>query len=174
MSHSKDDQDGQGRPSLAAKTRLPRGRPVTLPRSLDPYRYGIGDLERETGINARTVRYYISEGLLPPAHGRGPTATYDAGHLLRLRAIALLKEQYLPLAEIKERLGSLDDRDIADWLDIQTAPPEDRWRRILLHGDLELHVRDRPGQEHDRRFQEAVARIVEVARGALADVEEAP
>jgi len=142
-----------------------------MPRSLDPYRYAIGDLERETGINPRTVRYYISEGLLPPAHGRGPTATYDLGHLLRLRAIRQLQGNYLPLAEIKEQLGRLDDDQIAAMLNVQSSPPEDRWRRVLLHADIEIHVRERGDIRRDGDFDEAVDRIIDVARAAVADLE---
>ena len=142
-----------------------------MPRSLDPYRYAIGDLERETGINPRTVRYYISEGLLPPAHGRGPTATYDLGHLLRLRAIRQLQGNYLPLAEIKEQLGRLDDDQIAAMLNVQSSPPEDRWRRVLLHADIEIHVRERGDIRRDGDFHEAVDRIIDVARAVVADLE---
>jgi DNA-binding transcriptional MerR regulator len=142
-----------------------------MPRSLDPYRYAIGDLERETGINPRTVRYYISEGLLPPAHGRGPTATYDLGHLLRLRAIRQLQGNYLPLAEIKEQLGRLDDDQIAAMLNIQSSPLEDRWRRVLLHADIEIHVRERGDVRRDSDFDKAVDRIIDVARAVVADLE---
>ncbi len=150
----------------------PRGRPVAMPRSLDPYRYAIGDLERETGINPRTVRFYISEGLLPPAHGRGPTATYDLGHLLRLRAIRQLQGNYLPLAEIKDQLGRLDDDQIAAMLNIQSSPPEDRWRRVELHPDIELHVREPGDRRRDSGFEEAVDRIIDVARAAIANLDQ--
>ena len=149
----------------------PRGRPVAMPRSLDPYRYAIGDLERETGINSRTVRFYISQGLLPPAHGRGPTATYDLGHLLRLRAIRQLQGNYLPLAEIKDQLGHLDDDQIADMLNIQATPPEDRWRRVQLHPDIELHVRERSGRHREDAFGKAVERIIDVGQATVADLE---
>lgn len=120
-------------------------------------------LEAETGFSARTVRYYITQGLLPPAHGRGPSATYDDTHLLRLRAIRLLKDRHLPLEEIKAALGDLRDEEIAAQLRDDAAPPPDRWQRISLHPNLELHVRE-PGSEHrDRRFEEAVDMIVKQA-----------
>lgn len=59
------------------------------------HRYQIGDFERMFGIPRRTIRYYVSEGILPPAHGRGPTAWYDETHLRRLRA-HLLKRTTTP------------------------------------------------------------------------------
>jgi DNA-binding transcriptional MerR regulator len=136
----------------------------------DPYRYSMADLERETGLSGRTVRYYITQGLLPAAHGRGPGATYDLGHLLRLRMILLLKAAHLPLDEIKARLDGLSDREIAALLEVETRPPEDRWRRIELHPDIELHVRERGG-DRDLALEEAVDMIVRVARPAIDDLE---
>jgi len=142
----------------------PRGRPVTLPTAPDPFRYAIADLERETGVALRTIRFYITQGLLPPAHGRGPTASYDLGHLLRLRAIQHLKERYVPLGDIKTRLGEMSDDDIAAMFDVVTAPPEDRWRRIALHPDIELHVRERGGGGRNRTLDAAVEQLVKLAQ----------
>ena len=144
----------------------PRGRPAPALAIPDPYRYTIANLEAETGINARTIRYYVSQGLLPPAHGRGPSATYDLGHLLRLRAILLLKDRHLPLEEIKGKLGDLSDRDLESLLGVATRPPEDRWRRIELHPDVELHVRERDGQP-DLALDRAAEELVAFARAVL-------
>jgi DNA-binding transcriptional MerR regulator len=126
----------------------------------------MAELEAETGFTARTIRYYVARGLLPPAHGRGPTATYDQGHLLRLKAIQLRRGRNQPLDDIKEELARLTDDDIAAELRIETEPPEDRWRRIILHPDIELHVRERGG-ERDRRVEEAVDWIVGLARSVV-------
>ncbi len=145
----------------------PRGRPAAIPTVPDPHRYAMSDLERETGLNARTIRYYIAQGLLPPAHGRGPSATYDLGHLLRLRMIQLLKNEYLPLEDIKTRLADLTDRDIAAMLEVQTRPVEDRWRRLQLHPDVELHIRERAGKQRDPDFDRAVDALVKFAETYL-------
>jgi DNA-binding transcriptional MerR regulator len=53
-------------------------------------RYSIGELEHVTGIKRRTIHHYISQGLLPPAVGSGPSAYYVQEHFLRLRLISLL------------------------------------------------------------------------------------
>ena len=134
----------------------------------------MAELEELTGLPARTIRYYISQGLLAPAHGRGPTATYDLGHLLRLRMILLLKERYLPLEEIKEHLQRLSDAEIEAMLGVETRPPEDRWRRIQLHPDIELHVRERGGQGHDPVLTKVVDTIVRHAQVAIDDLEGGP
>jgi DNA-binding transcriptional MerR regulator len=146
----------------------PRGRPAALPALPEPHRYGMSDLEKETDLDARTIRYYITRGLLPPAHGRGPSATYDLGHLLRLRMIQLLKDtERLPLDEIKTRLADLTDRDIAAMLEVQTRPIEDRWRRVQLHPDVELHIRERAGKQRDPDFDRAVEALIKFAETYL-------
>jgi DNA-binding transcriptional MerR regulator len=145
----------------------PRGRPAALPSLPEPHRYAMSDLEAETGIDARTIRYYITRGLLPPAHGRGPSATYDLGHLLRLRMIQLLKSEHLPLEDIKTRLADLTDRDIAAMLEVQTRPVEDRWRRVQLHPDVELHIRERAGKQRDPEFDRAVEALLKFAETYL-------
>lgn len=134
-------------------------------------RYTIADLERETGISTRTIRYYIAEGLLQPAYGRGPSATYDSDHLLRLMLIQQLKETRLPLAEIKERLSQLTPEDIATMLRVQMEPSAETWKHYTLHPDLTIVVRDRPAAERQMAYQHAFDLIVEYARSVLDDVE---
>lgn len=145
-----------------------RGRGASLPVGsaaignlvAEPYRYTMADLERETGLTGRNIRFYISQKLLPSAHGRGVGATYGPGHLLRLKAIALLKHDNLPLDQIRQRLDGMRDSELAAMLEVETAPPEDRWRRVMLHPDLELHVRERGGRNRDYTFEKVVDLIV--------------
>jgi DNA-binding transcriptional MerR regulator len=81
--------------------------------------YSMDDLVAQTGVTVRTVRYYISEGLLPPPEGAGPATTYRDIHLNRLRLIGLLKDAYLPLKEIRRRLAAMTDEEIAAAVDPQ-------------------------------------------------------
>lgn len=150
-------------PSSSSLSRFERPRPV---------RYTIADLEHETGVSARTIRYYISEGLLQPAYGRGPSATYDADHLLRLRMIQQLKDERLPLADIKERISQLTPDDIAVMLKVQMAPQAESWRLFSLHPDLTIAVRDRSGTGSARpiSYDHAFDLIVEYARTVLDDL----
>jgi DNA-binding transcriptional MerR regulator len=76
-------------------------------------RYSLADLARVTGVTPRTVRYYIAQGLLPGANETGPGASYDGRHLARLQLVRKLQRQHLPLAEIRSRLGSLSDAEVA-------------------------------------------------------------
>ncbi len=144
----------------------PRASGTRVPEPPELYRYSIADLERETETSARTIRYYVSEGILPPAYGRGPSATYDLGHLLRLQMIGRLKRDGLSLGDIRARLEQMTDDEIAGLLRIQTRPPEDRWRRVVLHPNLELHVRE-PGGDADYRLEEAVDLLIKLAQPVI-------
>lgn len=154
---------------MGDRQRLPAS---SIPRydSPRPVRYTLTDLERETGVNARTIRYYISEGLLQPAYGRGPSATYDPDHLLRLQLIQQLKEQRLSLRDIKERLSHLTPDDIAVMLKVQMQPEADTWRRYQLHPDFEINVRERQAGERPMTHEHAFDLIVEYARSVLDDL----
>lgn len=72
----------------------------------------LSELVERAGVSVRTVRYYITEGLLPPPITTGPGSSYGPGHLLRLHLIQRLKDAYLPLKEIRRRLAGLDDADV--------------------------------------------------------------
>ncbi len=151
-----------------SRTRTTSGRGSALPigsaaignKVVEPYRYTMADLEKATGLSSRTIRFYITQGLLPSARGRGVGATYGPGHLLRLKAIGLLKQENTPLEQIRQRLEGMRDAELAAMLEVETAPPEDRWRRVMLHPDLELHVREQGGRNRDYTFEKVVDLIV--------------
>ena len=150
--------------------RLPPGSVRRYERP-QPHRYTMADLETESGVTARTIRYYIAQGLLQPAYGRGPTAVYDADHLLRLRYIQRLKDERLPLGEIKELLNSLTPQDIAVALKVEMEPSAESWRHFRLHPDLEIIVRDRSAGTRNVTHDHAFDLIVEYARSVLEDVD---
>lgn len=151
--------------------RLPVG---SVPRHepTRPVRYSLTDLETETGVTARNIRYYITEGLLQPAYGRGPSATYDADHLLRLKLIQQLKEQHLPLREIREKLSDLTAEDVARMMSVQLKPDIENWRRYLLADDVHLMVRESDMGFSDVDEAQAITMIVDYARSVLDDLYE--
>ena len=67
--------------------------------------YSISELAEAAGVSTRTIRYYVSEGLLPPPVGSGPNSRYTDAHRRQLGIIGHLKAQYLPLREIRRRLA---------------------------------------------------------------------
>jgi DNA-binding transcriptional MerR regulator len=86
----------------------------------DAPRYSLTELADLAGVTPRTVRYYMSQGLLPSSGSSGPGAKYDDSHLERLRLVRKLQREHLPLAEIRQRLAGLDDAAIAT---LAKAPP---------------------------------------------------
>ena len=138
-------------------------------------RYRLAELAAATGVSARTIRYYIAEGLLPSPEGVGPAAVYTAAQRDRLALIATLKERYLPLRAIAGRLRELDDAGVraalrADHVPEAAPAPSgaavagERWERIVLADGVELHVR---ADRLDGALP--LAALVRAARGMLAE-----
>ncbi len=66
--------------------------------------YTIGELAASTGVTPRTIRYYVTQGLLPPGIQSGHQRVYSEEHESRIREIKRLKGQYLPLKVIRDIL----------------------------------------------------------------------
>jgi DNA-binding transcriptional MerR regulator len=103
----------------------------------NPPRYSLTELADLAGVTPRTIRYYMSQGLLPSPGSPGPGAKYDDAHLGRLRLIRKLQREHLPLAEIRQRLEGLDDATIATLAETPADEPDphdsalDYIRRVL-------------------------------------------
>jgi DNA-binding transcriptional MerR regulator len=78
----------------------------------------IQELARRAGVTTRTIRYYTEQGLLP-APNRGRPARYTEEHLRRLGLIKRLKQQYLPLEEIRDTLSRLSLPEVEGLLEEQ-------------------------------------------------------
>ena len=101
--------------------------------SVETPRFTMSDLVESSGLNERTIRYYISEGLVSPARGRGRSRYYTPQHLEQLERAKALRSRRLSIDEIREQLSS-----------VTTAEPAvgEHWERVQLHPTLELHLRD--------------------------------
>lgn len=67
----------------------------------------IEELAERSGLSIRTIRFYITEGLLPPPQTRGRNSAYTQEALDRLILIQRLKDAHLPLKEIRDQLDAL-------------------------------------------------------------------
>lgn len=118
--------------------------------------YSIDELSTLAGVTARTVRYYIAEGLLDRPEGEKRGAHYLDRHLQQLLQIRRWTEAGLSLDRIRElRAGASDD-----------PPPRpvrpgtvEVWSRVTLADGLELQIE--PGRaglspEQVRAFVRAV------------------
>jgi len=70
------------------------------------------DLCEESGVSERTVRYYMAQGIIPPAPRSGPGVRYPRAHVTRLRLIRKWQEANLPLEQIRKQLADLDDVEV--------------------------------------------------------------
>lgn len=153
--------------------RLPPGQRIDLPRPPSSPRYSMPDLVKETGFSPRNIRYYVTQGILNPAHGRGPKATYDKDHLLRLRLVDELKrEENLSLDRIRERLDDMSTSDLEAHFAIASRPIEGKWRRIVFHPDIEMNIRER--EETDYAFERAVDEVINHAQYVFDRLETKP
>ena len=87
------------------------------------------DYGRATAIpDARTVRYYIQQGLVDRPHGSaGTAALYGYRHLLQLVAVKVLQGQYMPMDKIREAIGGLENRELEEQLAGWAATPREMW-----------------------------------------------
>jgi DNA-binding transcriptional MerR regulator len=127
-------------------------------------RYRVTELPTE-----RTLRYYITQGLVDsPSGKKGTSSLYGYRHLLQVLAIKYLQSQYLPLKKIRALLKGRSNRELELLLpDSKThrasldtvlkdggtageseppvrrpSPGGERWRRVKVRAGLEIHFRE--------------------------------
>ena len=96
-------------------------------------RFTIDELVDSTGVQPRRIRYYIQQGLVSPAAGRGRSSYYTRTHVEELEKIRELQQRNLSHDEIRDALKPARTND--QELDGEI------WKRVILHPDRELHLR---------------------------------
>ena len=129
--------------------------------------------------SARSIRFYVANGLLERPEGAGTAATYNYRHFLQLLAIKIRQREGVTLdiikSEMKEVTGDALERRVASSLAaalgamIETrrqGSDEDVtaiWRRVPVADGVELHVRDDSPASRD----DALVAMREAVRAAL-------
>lgn len=102
---------------------------------------------------ARTIRLYISRGLLPGPLRSGRKAAYGAEHLEALAEIRRLQKQGLTLAEIRQRrLGEADSSDL---------PAPVRWSSYAVAPDVVVMMREDVGGWRLRQVRNTLSALAE-------------
>jgi DNA-binding transcriptional MerR regulator len=96
------------------------------------HEYTINDLCVLTELSARTIRFYVQNGLVPRPTGEKKGARYSRVHLERLLAIRKWQAAGLSLDRIREILSAPDNPDI---------PLKPRWPGMVEVWS-HLHVAD--------------------------------
>lgn len=68
------------------------------------------ELAAETGVSERTIRFYISRGLVDPPLRAGRDAAYSEQHKARIEFIRAMQAKGMMLAEISHALSREDGR----------------------------------------------------------------
>jgi DNA-binding transcriptional MerR regulator len=128
--------------------------------------------------SARSVRFYVANGLLDRPEGTGTAATYGYRHLLQLLAIKIRQREGQSLEKIKEEMkdvtGDALERRIATSLAPALSSGADntverddqhtyKWRRAPVADGIELHIRE----DSPAAREEAVIAMREAVRAAL-------
>ena len=90
----------------------------------------IGEVAREAKVEASTLRYYESIGLLLPAERVNGQRRYDEESMKRLTVIQIAKEAGFTLKEIDTLLSGFSD----------DTPPSERWKTLASNKLLEIDV----------------------------------
>ncbi len=83
----------------------------------DERRLTIEELAESIGVSVRTVRFYITEGLIPGPGSRGKGATYGEEHLAKLALVRRLADRRVPLSDIREQVSRLSLAEVRDLLE---------------------------------------------------------
>ncbi|HNT37185.1 MAG TPA: MerR family transcriptional regulator [bacterium] len=116
-----------------------------------PVEMKLGELSERSGIPARTIRLYVSKGLLPGPTRPGPGATYTREHLQLLDRIRQLQRQGMTLVEIRGRLCVREPE--------KSIAKAEAWMVYDLDSDVRVMVRAESSPWRLRKLQRALGRF---------------
>ena len=108
----------------------------------------LAEISEESGISARTIRFYIARGLLDGPVKAGRRAVYTAEHLARLEKIKKLQADGKMLVEIVRGLNGGPTA--------QTAAAPSPWWQHVIQEDVMVWVRGDVSPWRMKRIRAAV------------------
>ena len=116
--------------------------------------YTLAELAQETEVPARTIRYYITRGLVPGPCKNGRDASYDGSHVERLKQIRALQQSGLTLAELGQRLGTAGAP--------APLPPGGRCMLYHISSEVTMMVREEASPWKLKQIHRAMAELREI------------
>ncbi len=109
------------------------------PTATDVRPLSISELEQLTETPRSTIYYYVRDGLLPAAQKAAASrAVYSDVHVEALREIRRLKEEGVPLDEIRGRIRPLVERRLAEEPDLVARRTQQTREAILQAAALQF------------------------------------
>jgi len=109
-------------------------------------KYTMSELANKSEVSARTIRYWISEQLIPSPKGSGHGAFYTDEHLEAICRVKKMKDEGVTLAAIKNMDGCPD---------AQTFPTK-RLSHVSPFPGVDLLIDDEVSPHYRRIFIQAV------------------
>lgn len=131
----------------------------------------LDELSERTGVERRTLRSWVAEGLIAPPDKTGRGARYPEGNVARALAVRALKEgDGLSFAEIRRRLWLAGDEELA----AIAARGAGRERPTSSLKEYLASVRagqpaDRPSEPQEAAVQRRAPSVAEAAPGEAPD-----
>jgi DNA-binding transcriptional MerR regulator len=113
-----------------------------------PREMKLSELAARSKTPARTIRLYISLGLLHGPLRPGRNAAYGPEHLERLARIRALQQSGMTLSQAREALEEGDGG--------APLPPSESWRRYDLAPDVQVVVREDIAPWRARALRQAI------------------
>ena len=112
----------------------------------------LNQLAKKSGVPERTIRYYISRGLIPGPVRGGRGAEYTPEHLAGIQNVRQLQSAGMTLAEIEyECARHAGDR--------RPAIAPESWSMYRISPDVTVQVRDGLSPWRIKQLRSAIARL---------------
>ena len=112
----------------------------------------LNELAKKSGVPERTIRYYISRGLIPGPVRGGRGAEYTENHIAGIQKVRLLQSGGMTLAEIESQLAQqAGDRRVA-------IRPES-WAVYRIAPDVTVQVREGLSPWRIKQLRSAIRRL---------------